>query len=255
MVSLLLLNHEASWRGSRGFCPFRPHRHRRDCHLLFVHHCYYWQGGWVAERAGSWGAWLGSNWDPQFATGGALGKSLLTSDLLISKVRASVAAWLGCWEGSGDSICVKHFALYLAQVVNWLSAYRITNQPTHQMPSGLAWLQAPHADYGTGTPLQQCLGQVHGERGQPHSLGPPWCQALGCRRGSHISSPPQPWEMGITIFLLSFPGGAVVKNPPANAGGTRDVGSIPGSGSSSGEGNGNPLWYSCLGNSMDRGAW
>ena len=34
-----------------------------------------------------------------------------------------------------------------------------------------------------------------------------------------------------------------------------DLGSIPGSGRSSGEGNGNPLWYSCLENPMDRGAW
>ena len=47
----------------------------------------------------------------------------------------------------------------------------------------------------------------------------------------------------------------VVKNPPANAADTRDAGSIPGSGRSSGEGNGNPLQYSCLENSMDRGAW
>ena len=52
----------------------------------------------MEERVGSWGAWLGSNWDPQFATCGALGKSLLTSDLLISKVRAAAASWLGCWE-------------------------------------------------------------------------------------------------------------------------------------------------------------
>ena len=44
----------------------------------------------------------------------------------------------------------------------------------------------------------------------------------------------------------------VVKNPPANAG---DVGLIPGSGKSPGEGNGNPLQYSCLENPMDRGAW
>ena len=42
-----------------------------------------------------------------------------------------------------------------------------------------------------------------------------------------------------------FPGGAVVKNPPANAG---DVGSIPGWGRSPGEGNGNPIQYSCLEN-------
>ena len=51
-----------------------------------------------------------------------------------------------------------------------------------------------------------------------------------------------------TIFL-GFPSGSVVKNPPANAG---DVGLIPGSGRSSGEGSGNPLQYSCLGNPMDR---
>ena len=47
----------------------------------------------------------------------------------------------------------------------------------------------------------------------------------------------------------------MVKNLPANAGGARDVGSIPGSGRSPGEGNGNPLQYSCLENSTDRGAW
>ena len=44
----------------------------------------------------------------------------------------------------------------------------------------------------------------------------------------------------------------VVKNPPANAG---DGGSIPGSEKSPGKGNGNPFWYSCLENSMDRRAW
>ena len=44
----------------------------------------------------------------------------------------------------------------------------------------------------------------------------------------------------------------MVKNLPANAG---DSGSIPGSGKSPGEGHGNPLQYSCLGNHMVRGAW
>ena len=47
----------------------------------------------------------------------------------------------------------------------------------------------------------------------------------------------------------------VVKNPPANAGDVRDVGSIPGSGRSSKGGHGNPLKYSHLKNSMDIGAW
>ena len=46
-----------------------------------------------------------------------------------------------------------------------------------------------------------------------------------------------------------------VKNPPADAGDTRDGGLIPGSGRSPGGGHGNPLQYSCLENPMDRGAW
>ena len=47
----------------------------------------------------------------------------------------------------------------------------------------------------------------------------------------------------------------MVKNFPANEGDVRDVGSIPGSERSPGEGHGNPLYYSCLENPMDRGAW
>ena len=47
----------------------------------------------------------------------------------------------------------------------------------------------------------------------------------------------------------------VVKNPLANAGDLTDKGSIPGSGRSPGEGNGNPLQFSCLENPIDRGAW
>ena len=47
----------------------------------------------------------------------------------------------------------------------------------------------------------------------------------------------------------------VVKNPSASAGDVRDTGSIPGSGRSPGEGNGNPLHYCCLENPMDRRAW
>ena len=47
----------------------------------------------------------------------------------------------------------------------------------------------------------------------------------------------------------------VVKNPSANAGDIRDVGSIPGSGRSPGGGHDNVLQYACLENPMDRGAW
>ena len=53
---------------------------------------------------------------------------------------------------------------------------------------------------------------------------------------------------------MEFPRGSVVKNLPDNAGPTGDPDLIPGSGRPPGEGNGNPLQYSCLGNSMDRGA-
>ena len=69
------------------------------------------------------------------------------------------------------------------------------------------------------------------------------------------------WRLSNTVSIVllytqkDFPGGSTVKNPPANAGGTRDMGSIPGSGRSPGVGNGNPLQYSCLENSMDRGTW
>ena len=55
--------------------------------------------------------------------------------------------------------------------------------------------------------------------------------------------------------FVDFPGGSEVKNPPANLGDTEDACSIAGLGRSLGEGNGKPMQYSCLENSMDRGAW
>ena len=58
--------------------------------------------------------------------------------------------------------------------------------------------------------------------------------------------------MSYVYLYMGFPGGSVVKNLPANEG---DVGLIPGSGRSPGEGNGNLLQYPCLGNPMDRGPW
>ena len=51
---------------------------------------------------------------------------------------------------------------------------------------------------------------------------------------------------------MGFTGGSVVKNPHTNVG---ETGLIPGLGKSTGGGNGNLLWYSCLENPMDRGAW
>ena len=55
-----------------------------------------------------------------------------------------------------------------------------------------------------------------------------------------------------SLALVSFPSSSDGKASAHNAG---DLGSIPGSGRSFGEGNGNPLQYSCLEKSMDRGAW
>ena len=54
------------------------------------------------------------------------------------------------------------------------------------------------------------------------------------------------------MALRGFLGGSLVRNLPANA---EDIGLILGPGRSPGEGNGNPLQYSCLENLMDRGAW
>ena len=56
-------------------------------------------------------------------------------------------------------------------------------------------------------------------------------------------------------YSMGFPGSLIVKKLPANAGDTRDAGLILGSARSPGGGTGNPLQYSCLEDSMDRGTW
>ena len=61
--------------------------------------------------------------------------------------------------------------------------------------------------------------------------------------------------MQTILYRMGFPGGTVGKNPPANATDTRDSHLIPASGRPPGEGNGSPVQYSCLENSMDREAW
>ena len=67
---------------------------------------------------------------------------------------------------------------------------------------------------------------------------------------------PTQYNLNPNICLQQgFPGDSVVKNPPANAGEARDAGWIPGLGGTPGVGNSNPLQYSRLENSMDRGAW
>ena len=66
---------------------------------------------------------------------------------------------------------------------------------------------------------------------------------------------PSAWNSLPPIICLSFSGGSVVKNLPANARDLGDSNLIPGSGKSPGGGNDNPFQYSCLGNPIDRGAW
>ena len=58
--------------------------------------------------------------------------------------------------------------------------------------------------------------------------------------------------MNVVLLLWASLGDQTIKNLPANAG---DPGSVSGPGRSSAEGNGYPLWYSCLENPMDGGAW
>ena len=58
----------------------------------------------------------------------------------------------------------------------------------------------------------------------------------------------------IYTHCCDFPGDLVIKNSPASAGDARDTDSAPGLERSPAEGNGNPLWYSCPENPMDRGA-
>ena len=68
----------------------------------------------------------------------------------------------------------------------------------------------------------------------------------------HLHSEDSPWKPFALGFSKGFPGGSEVKVSACSAG---DLGSIPGSGRSPGEGNGNPLQYSCLENPMEGGAW
>ena len=100
-----------------------------------------------------------------------------------------------------------------------------------------------------------------------NAVGPCWLSILNtalctCQNSLNITFPP-PFPQQPQVQLIFRPiclkwasqGVLVVKNPPANAGDTGDVGSIPGSERSSGVGNGYLLQYSCLKNPTDREAW
>ena len=101
------------------------------------------------------------------------------------------------------------------------------------------------AGEGNGNPLQcSCLEN-------PRDGGAWWAAVSGVAQ----SRTRRKSDLAAAVDAGGFPGGAVAKNPPTNAGDARDAGSIPGSGRPPGEGNGNPLQYSCLENFMDREAW
>ena len=105
------------------------------------------------------------------------------------------------------------------------------------------------------------LGAVKSRHKGPLRGG--WPRALS-GLNQHLLEPPKPMSLSINIktgffffffFFLGFPGCSVGKESTCNVGDMGDTVSIPGSGRSPGVGNGNPLQYSCLENSMDRGAW
>ena len=88
---------------------------------------------------------------------------------------------------------------------------------------------------------------------QPGWRAPQVESRSGC---TQCRGPGVTWGFCVPVLGVGgFPGGSVVENSPASAGGTGCTGSAPSSGSSPGEGNGNPLQYSCLGNPRGRGAW
>ena len=101
--------------------------------------------------------------------------------------------------------------------------------------------RSPGAEYGQPTPVF-LPGESHGQR----SL-----VGMGSQRVGYN------WNdlAHVHYIFMGFPGDPVVKNMPGNTGDERGAGSIPGSGRSPGGGNGDPLQYSCLENSRDRGAW
>ena len=78
------------------------------------------------------------------------------------------------------------------------------------------------------------------------------------KSSKNCSVPKEKVKMKSLVFVRELAGsfnGSVVKNPPANARDSGDMSSISGWGISPREGNGSPIQYSCLENSMDRGAW
>ena len=140
--------------------------------------------------------------------------------------------------------------------------YNTLAPPPSPLPRCLATLQQPRMEATSQSSVQRVEVETEIHPAQETAGGtlqlfvagtsPPGClEAVNrhCCRGDP--------ELAIIYAVLAnwLPGGSLVNNPIANAGDSRDSGSIPGSGRYPGGGNGNPHQYSCLENSMDRGAW
>ena len=113
----------------------------------------------------------------------------------------------------------------------------------------VSWLQPPW-------PFLNSQGQIAtlGREGQPGNNSAAWGQDPGSPSRDTHNNVLKLFKM-LAFFIPCFPGGSVVKNPPANAGNAGDPGLNPGSRRSPEGGNGNPPQYSWLGNSIYGGAW
>ena len=153
-------------------------------------------------------------------------------------------------ESSSNSVTENNEPLYLLTVF-WVSRWLFSSEP------------ALFISFGS-CPGDGCSRAVSLSAGKLDSLVFQWDGLLLCQKVSLVDcgggkfpiskrrQGPKNNFQSLLISYLGFPGGSVVKNPPANTG---DMGSIPGWGRSPGEWNGKPLQYSCLGNTWDRGAW
>ena len=124
----------------------------------------------------------------------------------------------------------------------WPSGCRksqITAGEARRISAEIRDTQRPADNYFKGHVSKQTLVPLSGLRERKSCPFP-------VQLAPHILSASPSWTFTLVLFS---PGGSVVKNPAANAG---DVGSIPGLERFPGEGNGNPLQYSCLENPMDR---
>ena len=155
-------------------------------------------------------------------------------------------------DGKVHGLCAYHCQLPASGRTDWVSSSKTPELKALSLwvtPMYLHHDQGLREDFSIPTPT---LGTAWGMKQRPKTE---WL-APGSRRGT-LSNQFQRWwcfcswgrEVG------GFPGGSVVKTPPANAGDARDVGSIPGSGRSLGRGNGHLLQYSCLENPMERRVW